>query len=96
MRTPWRDKLRDKLSTDAYGPAAEASEYEGLLAARPVGAAAGGLGAAERVALEKSLAYCNEQWPAFSAALEGCGWKEAAVRIDHCCGTVRVRVQAHP
>ena len=101
MRTAWRDKLRDKLSRNVYGPAAEASKYEGLLAAaptaaRPVGAAGGGLGAAERAALEESLAYCNEQWPAFSAALEGCGWKEAAVRIDHCCGAVRVRVQTHP
>jgi len=41
-----------------------------------------------------SLAFTNQQWPRFCAALQVSGWTEAAVRIDHCCGPMRVRIEA--
>ena len=51
-----------------------------------------GLGADERSALEEAMRRCDAAWPDFKARLLAVGWQEAALRLEHCCGPVRVRV----
>lgn len=63
----------------------------GLRAVRR-GSTDAGLGDEEQLALVQSLEYVARQWPAFCAAIEASGWMQAAVRAEHCCGPVRVRV----
>ena len=50
------------------------------------------LTAEERRALSNSLALCDQSWPGLKAAWLQAGWKEVALRLEH-CGTTRVRIE---
>ena len=65
-----------------------------LLATRPARPpeSGRGLGEEERLALTESLALTDACWEAFAATLDGCGWDEAALRVEHCCGPMRVKI----
>jgi len=56
-------------------------------------AAGCGLSATEQQSLTESLARTDAAWPAFASRLAACGWREAAMNIEHACGASAVRLR---